>query len=55
MKVCVDLFAFQELLDMLIERFDIPDLPLLPDQSEACQRESLKKFRKGYVQPVQFR
>lgn len=53
----------KELLDLLIERFQIPDPSLVYGQ-ECCdtdkmqknnQREDWKKYRKEYCQPVQFR
>lgn len=53
-----------ELLDLLIKRFEIPE-PEFPDVSDEeaqevknqviINRESLKRFRKEYSQPVQFR
>ncbi|XP_052768277.1 son of sevenless homolog 2-like [Mya arenaria] len=53
----------QQLLDLLIERFEIPDMPdqetdanVIEDNSENLQlRDDLKRFRKEYVKPVQFR
>ncbi|KAM9792260.1 son of sevenless homolog 1 [Neosynchiropus ocellatus] len=48
----------QKLLDLLIERFEIPEpRPTEPDQMEEEQPLSveLKRFRKEFVQPVQLR
>ncbi|KAI1309043.1 Protein son of sevenless [Halotydeus destructor] len=38
----------EELLDCLVERFEIPDI-------ESTSREEIKRFKKEYCQPVQFR
>lgn len=55
--------APSELLELLIERFNIPDPSLVYDQ-DCCdtdkmqknsQREDWKRYRKEYCQPVQFR
>jgi len=50
----------QELLALLIERFDIPDPSLVYGEEEkpsACKtvREDWKRYRKEFCQPVQFR
>ncbi|KAK2158014.1 hypothetical protein NP493_1829g00018 [Ridgeia piscesae] len=48
----------EELLDHLIERFEIPDPPVHeagPSMQEDCIRDDLKRFRKEYSKPVQFR
>lgn len=50
----------QQLLDLLIERFEIPDIEMDPemvaDNNDNLQlRDDLKRFRKEYVKPVQFR
>ncbi len=57
----------QELLQLLIERFDIPDPSLVYETAsndkdasfsvlhKSIQREDWKRYRKEYVQPVQFR
>ncbi|ESO85451.1 hypothetical protein LOTGIDRAFT_210797 [Lottia gigantea] len=53
-----------ELLDLLIERFDIPDIEVCNDDISTNTveidpnlktREDLKRFRKEYVKPVKFR
>nr|XP_018917861.1 PREDICTED: protein son of sevenless isoform X2 [Bemisia tabaci] len=52
----------QELLTLLIERFNIPEPPLEAEDAhdsekllKNIQREDLKRFRKEYCQPIQFR
>lgn len=56
----------QELLQLLIERFDIPDPSLVYESfcdkdletdkiHKNSQREDWKRYKKEYVQPVQFR
>lgn len=53
-----------ELLELLIERFDIPDPSLVYESSEkdlddklhkSSQREDFKRYKKEFMQPVQFR
>ena len=57
---------FSELLDLLIERFHIPDPEMSEKQDDAdldisdktCKMRfalDIKRFRKEYSQPVQFR
>ena len=49
----------EELLTLLIQRFEIPDPPplnnTLDDSSVGCIRDDLKRFRQEYAKPVQFR
>lgn len=54
----------QELLELLIERFDIPDPSIVYESNDkdiddklhkSSQREDWKRYKKEYVQPVQFR
>ncbi|XP_013393700.1 son of sevenless homolog 1-like isoform X1 [Lingula anatina] len=48
----------QELLDLLIERFNIPEpLPVDPvkELDDLAYREEIKRFRKEFVKPIQFR
>uniref|UniRef100_A0A1B6HN75 Ras-GEF domain-containing protein n=5 Tax=Homalodisca TaxID=139475 RepID=A0A1B6HN75_9HEMI len=52
----------QELLSLLVERFNIPDPSLVYEElkdaektSKNSQREDWKRYRKEYCQPVQFR
>ena len=51
----------QELLSLLIERFEIPDPPATDEDQQAMDRgapvvrEDLKRFRKEYAQPIQLR
>lgn len=55
--------APMELLELLIERFNIPDPSLVYEQDnndadkiqKNSQREDWKRYRKEYCQPVQFR
>lgn len=50
----------QDLLDLLVERFDIVEPHVEPEEDDNFEhtmriREDLKRFRKEYVKPVQFR
>jgi son of sevenless-like protein len=56
----------KELLDLLIERFNIPEPQLFYDDNSKdsvdtektlknSQREDWKRYRKEYCQPIQFR
>lgn len=50
----------QDLLDLLMERFDIVEPHVEPEEGDNFEqdlriREDLKRFRKEYVKPVQFR
>ena len=48
-----------DLLDLLIERFDIPDPPIPLDSDDPdvliSSRDELKRFRNEYTKPVQIR
>lgn len=63
--ICINIYRSfcspQELLTLLIERFDIPDPSLVygddekPSGCKTTAREDWKRYRKEFCQPVQFR